>query len=462
MLPFRPDLRCERTKWWMAAALALVLGVFLWRTVWPHSRFSVGRALPPGKLSPQLAVGGERAVLLAPDGSLWTWGLAIMASGGRTNTETPVQLGSDTDWRQVAMDRFNDTLAIKSDGSLWGWGGNGLGSYRSLSPVLRFTGSPRPARIGTNADWAEIRLGEGHALGLRADGSLWAWGRNFFGQVGDGSTNDPQTNVTQITTARDWKSIAAGYDCSFALKQNGTVWGWGEDPLDESWYPGRGHGIMSPHQVDPGSNWIAIASDSSSLVALRSDGTLHLYSRPLPEDQNGKPVPGAGAGGPSRGFRQLEPGHDWRSIYGLEDGFLAVRRDGSCWVIGGSRLGMLGLRGTSSERMNSLRPCALEPWALGGGYSTIVLLAKDGTLWSWGERLGWDATSWSRVVQIEDRVLGDRFSPEGLNRWAFQTLSVDRVPRRIWELPPGIRASLSRSARPSGTNSSRYPNPSSH
>ena len=220
-------------------ALVVVLGIVIWRFTSHRPEVTIGRLLPPGNVSPQLAIGLGGATLLAPNGSLWVWGYTGTFSRKGTNTEVPIQLGSETDWSQIAMGGWNNTFALKTNGTLWGWGGYEVESHGLPNPMKRYTKSAQPAQIGNSTNWTQIRAGQAYNLALKADGSLWAWGANDYGQAGDGTTNDFQPEITRITPDHDWKAIAIGddYDVyySFALKQNGTVWGWGPNIFDAPW-----------------------------------------------------------------------------------------------------------------------------------------------------------------------------------------------------------------------------------
>ncbi len=164
--------------WRARAALVLVFGIVIWKFTSHHPKISIGTALPPGIVSPQLAIGLGGATLLAPDGSLWIWGYTGTMFRKGTNTDIPVQLGVETDWSQIAMGGWNNTFAIKTNGTLWGFGGYECETHGLPNPMKRYTISAQPARIGADTNWAQIRAGKGYNLALKTDGSLWAWGQN--------------------------------------------------------------------------------------------------------------------------------------------------------------------------------------------------------------------------------------------------------------------------------------------
>src|ERR1035438_9899749 len=92
----------------------MVLGIVIWKFTSNPPNSSRGRSLPPGVVSPHLAIGLGGATLLAPNGSLWVWGYTGTMFRKGTNTEVPIQLGSETDWSQIAMGGWNNTFAIKT------------------------------------------------------------------------------------------------------------------------------------------------------------------------------------------------------------------------------------------------------------------------------------------------------------------------------------------------------------
>src|SRR5207253_3267747 len=208
------------------SSVLLLLLFILWQAQHNLFRLSVGQPLPRGKVVPQLFSGAwDVGVLLAPDGSLWCWG---GTEGPRTAlveepNQEPQRIGSAHDWCQLAAS-YSHALALKTDGSLWEWGSTwALTSAQSEGPRRKVT---EPTRIGTDSDWAQIAVGDGHSLALKRDGSLWSWGQNDHGQVGDSKTGK-QPAVTQIGHDQDWIDITAGADSSFALKKDRTLWGWG-------------------------------------------------------------------------------------------------------------------------------------------------------------------------------------------------------------------------------------------
>ncbi len=118
-------------------------------------------------------------------GTLWSWG---RHDDGRLGEErnfwerlSPNQIGTDTDWASVAAGS-DHSVAIKTDGTLWTWGDNEHGELGDGTTIDR----PEPVQIGDDA-WKQVSGGWDFTVGIRADGTLWAWGQNNYGQLGDGT-----------------------------------------------------------------------------------------------------------------------------------------------------------------------------------------------------------------------------------------------------------------------------------
>ena len=200
----------------------------------------------------QIAAGGAHTIALKSDGSLWAWGwneYGQLGDGTITDRTTPTRIGADTDWTQTAAGNQH-TIALKSDGSLWAWGCEDL----DRGCVIGITHNS-PIRIGTDTDWMLIDVnnrGE-HIIALKSDGSLWAWGNNYYGQLGDGSSGSVNAKYipTRIGTDTDWTQIAGGKLHTIALKSDGSLWAWG-DNRDGQLGDGTTNNISTPTRIDVG------------------------------------------------------------------------------------------------------------------------------------------------------------------------------------------------------------------
>lgn len=418
----------------LAGLVALI--IFMVLLVWflnlapKPSKFSVGKPLPAGKVTPRLISGFNNALLLAPDGSLWSWGENQAGVRGLLRTpgsySIPKRIGTDTDWQKISG-FWNYALALKSDGSLWGWGSDsGLqGAQRSGT-----RGSMMPAQIGTETNWAEVSVGCAHCLALKKDGSLWAWGQNDRGQVGNG-TNKNQMNPVRIGSDTNWKSISAGAFNGYALKNDGSIWGWG---LDISGAGSSRNDMLAPVQIAPGTNWTSISAHDYVLMAVKSDGTIWMGG------QNASWAARYYVKSQTTNFTRIGTNTDWQEVSPGQSHFFARKRDGSWWVSGivsqGSSTRLFGMN-TADGLMRV--PFDIDPWAFANGFGNSLLLTRDGTLWTWGDRIG-APSSRNRLWLLIDQLVSKL--PGKFARFNTQARVTDSDPYRLWEFPNSVRQSL--------------------
>jgi alpha-tubulin suppressor-like RCC1 family protein len=418
-----PGMRKWITRCAVAAAL-VGIGLLVVEYQLDRPGILIGEPLPAGKVRPILVTGYDSAVLLAPDGSLWAWGGTATHLRSLfpqpTISQVPRRIGAESDWARVAGG-LQHTVALKADRSLWAWGRNDEGEIGQGNFTNRYG---TPTRIGTETNWTKVCAGEAHSLALKNDGSLWAWGYNDSGELGDGTTNT-RAVPSMIGTNRDWRMIAANGFASFAIKSNGTLWNWGLEGTNN---------VLAPKQIGSGTNWQAVSTFELTFVALKTDGTLWQDSLTanlvasdsisvLPDD-----------------VTHIGRDSDWSEVYAGAFSFYARKKDGSWWVCGQNLDGQLGL-GISITALPSPQRLthSLEPWAFAPGNGTTLLLGKDGKLWTWGKRLGAAKPGAARqkILSFLTPVM-----------WVFPAIGlpfrkdIDRTPFLLWEVPTEVRRSL--------------------
>ena len=217
------------------------------------------------------------------DGTLWTWGRnAYGGVGDNTTTDrlTPVTtFAGGTNWKQVSGG-WRHMSAIKTDGTLWIWGNNAYGQLGTneatgstgggtLTPITTFVG-------GTN--WKQVSNGVGFTAAIKTDGTLWTWGYNNFGQLGDNTAINRSTPVTTFAGGTNWKQVA-GWNPAQAIKTDGTLWTWG---YNDGGQLGTNDLITRLTPVTTfagGTNWKRCGEKgyTTSVSAIKTDGTLWIW-----------------------------------------------------------------------------------------------------------------------------------------------------------------------------------------
>jgi hypothetical protein len=317
-------------------AVVLFLGLF----------FKPNRRLPTGFKAPIVATGANHGVILASDGSLWTWGEDAfgwheLGLGSNVRTQAwPRRVGSDTNWVRVAAGG-STTLALKSDGTMWAWGEN---LYGQLGDGTTAREQPAPVRSVPGNDWKEVATGGPHSVALKRDGTLWSWGNNWAGQLGDGGTNFSRAPV-RVGSSSNWTRIWAGAIQNVGQQSDGSLWFWGWDYTRSS----RGSSIAVPTRVSADTNWASVGMGDYMVFAIRSDGTLWAWGR-LAQIYTGatngtlqawsQPAQlHAGAAKANQDSAPMRVGtdSDWRACASFAQACpVFMKRDGSVWCLDGS------------------------------------------------------------------------------------------------------------------------------
>ncbi len=275
-------------------------------------------------------------------------------------------------WLQVdANGNFN--LGIKQDGTLWAWGYNYTGQLGDGTTVKKYS----PIQIGTDTDWVKVSAGSSFSLAIKSNGTLWAWGENTYGQLGDGTTTNKLTPV-QIGTATNWsKIIGSGYHC-LAIKSDGSLWSWGWNNYGQLGI-GNNTNKSIPTRVGTDNNWVTISSKAVSSAAIKSDGTLWSWGR------NDYGQLGDGTNISKNSPIQIETSSIWNTVSLEETSMLAIKGDGTLWGCGNNFYGELGIGISGGGPYNLTQVGTDTNWQkVYGGASYAKAIKNDGSMWAWG------------------------------------------------------------------------------
>ena len=216
----------------------------------------------------RVSAGGSHTVAIRTDGTLWAW--------GSLHGFTPTQIGVAAHWAYVSAGGSH-SVAITTSGELWAWGSNSHGQIGdgTITTWENYNDRFNPVRIGTASIWASVSAGTTHTVAITTNGELWAWGNQWDGRLGDGeTTGDHQSTPIRIGMDTNWAQVSAGDLHTVAVRTDGTVWAWGANSYGQL---GDGTDIDRATPVQTGmltSSWASVSAGGSHTSATRWDGTL--------------------------------------------------------------------------------------------------------------------------------------------------------------------------------------------
>ena len=345
--------------------------------------FSMYVALPDtvdaaATVTQMVSSGCDNSFALKSDGTVWAWGintggqLGDGTSGADKNS--PVQIKGLTGIIAIASGRYH-TLALKSDGTVWAWGANFGGQLGDDTTINKSS----PVEVSELTGVIAIAGGGNHSLALKSDGTVWTWGYNNNGQLGNGTSGDgkDKSSPEQITGLSEVTNIAGGLDYSLAIKNDGTVWAWGNNEYGQLG-DGTNTDSNSPVKVTGLTDMTAIAGGYGHSLALKDDGTVWTWGYNIYEqlgdntntDRN-SPVMVSGLS-------------DVISIAGAYYHSFALKSDGTIRAWGNNAYGQLG-NGTNSDRSNPVQVSGLtNVISIAGGFAHSLAIKSDDTIWAWG------------------------------------------------------------------------------
>ena len=351
--------------------------------------------------------GGARGTIgLKSDGTVWTWGVNGFGKLGIGETNTvrvsvPVEVRDSGNVSylnsiQAIMGCETHNVALKSDGTVWSWGYNAFGQLGNGT---------------TNDAWLPVQTGLDAAppltsvtklggrpyftLAVKSDGTIWAWGMNRYGQMGNGTVNPltgPQVTVPGLVSD-SWpggainnpQQVTCGYQFGAAMTTNGTVWTWGSGSHGELGNGTTGSSYY-PAQVSGLTNITAISAGWIHILALKADGTVWDWGN------NSKGELGDGTTSNRPNPVQVMNVSNIVAVSGGDSHSSALDANGTVWKWGLNDLGELG-NGTSNAVANPV-PAKILVDSFGVGFSNIVMVSArdyhniavkaDGSVWMWG------------------------------------------------------------------------------
>jgi alpha-tubulin suppressor-like RCC1 family protein len=330
-------------------------------TIWQHNNSHLGYAAPllntGNGFTPtqeltlstnwqSISAGNGHVAAIKTDGSLWSWGGSGTGSGrlgNNTNNSSTIALReatSSTNWKQVSCASFS-TIALKTDGTVWGWGSlnnwYGSGNIVRSSPVQEFS---------SNTNWRLIQACSAGTLtyyvGIKQDGTLWSWGDNSKGQLGNNSAIFASTPVQESSSSTNWNYVLRSYErTTVAVKNDGTLWLWGDNAHSQLGIE-SGVFLITPTPIFTGTKWIDIhgakSSTSSTYIGIKDNGTMWTW-------------------GTSNPLTQVGTGRSWKtcSIASSSDTINALSTDGRLYVGGITEKYIFLAKGSGASAWTAIR-----------------------------------------------------------------------------------------------------------
>jgi len=285
----------------------------------------------------------------------------------------------------------NHSMAICSDGSVWTWGYNNFGQLGDGTTTQHSSAITMPSFLGATM----VAGGGWHSLALKSDGTVWGWGQNNLGQTGDPASTTTFVPV-KVASLSGVVAIAAGTNHSLALKSDGTVWAWGSNTSGQLG-DGTTTSRTTPVQVSGLTGVVSIAAGDLHSLAVRSDGTAWGWGN------NSFYQLGDGTITPRKTPVQVSGLTNVKEIDGGMTHSVALKNDGTVWAWGANSAGQLG-DGTTTSRSTPVQVSGLSSvnHVIAGGYHNIALMPASSVL-CWGRnaegQLG-DGTTTNRTTPV--------------------------------------------------------------
>ncbi len=332
------------------------------------------------------AAGNYHTAALTTDGTLYMWGrnyYGQLGLGNNINKNTPqkVQVDGVTEWKMISTG-YSHTAAITADGKLYMWGTN---NYGQLGFGVRNNNLYAPAQISTTEQWQSVSAKSLHTLAITADGKLYAWGANGNGQLGLGHTAIQSIPaLVNVEGVNNWKSVTTGHGHTVAITTDGKLYVWGANESGQ-----LGFGVHSeialyttPTQISATEQWQSVSTKFSHTVAITTDGKLYVWG--------------------DNSYGQLGFGHTaiqniplsvnvegvsaWKTASAGYSHTMAITTDGKLYAWGDNDYGQLGL-GNSGDTQNTPQQVGDKTYwkSVSAGNDFTLALTDEGKLFIWGQ-----------------------------------------------------------------------------
>lgn len=292
------------------------------------------------------------------------------------------------------------TIPGGSFGSMFGWGRNGFGTVGDNSFIYRSS----PVQAGSATSWVNVTAGSSFCLALRTDGTLWGWGQNSSGSLGLGNTYNIGSPV-QIGALTGWTAIGATKGCGFGINA-GRLFSWGANSYGEAGTNSPASTrTSSPVQIGAGQTWASIGGGYYHALGITTTGQLWSWGRNFRGQLGQNNSIYLNRSSPV----QVGSLTNWSQARGLQADSFALKTDGTLWFVGG--FNSYGQGGISSpfQVSSPTQIGALTTWSKlptsSATSNSMAAINSSGQLFTWGRnhygQLGQNNTTYrSSPVQV--------------------------------------------------------------
>jgi alpha-tubulin suppressor-like RCC1 family protein len=310
----------------------------------------------------------------------WTWGSnsdGQLGTSNVTNRSSPVrEITSSCNWLQLRAG-VATSMGLKQDSSLWLWGNNVCGQLGDNT----VTSKSSPVReITSSTTWCQIGTSFYTMSGVKSDGSLWAWGKNTYGQVGDNTIVNKSSPVREISSSATWCQTSPGYSHTAALKTDGTLWGWGNNGTGQLGTCNLSNRSSPVREISSSTNWCQVSAGLYGTLALKTSGTLWGWG----SNECGK-FGNNSTSNVSSPVQEISSSTTWCQTSAGFAHSIALKTTNTLWAWGCNACGALGDNSTVSRSSPIQEATSATNWCqVTAGFGRSGALTTASTLWMWG------------------------------------------------------------------------------
>ncbi len=328
-----------------------------------------------------IAAGETHTMALMDDDTVRTWGCnsyGQLGHGTDTDSNRPVQVPGLNNLKAIACGGYH-TIVLEDDGAVWAWGNNEYGQLGNGTEEISLI----PVRAADLNHVISVAGGDMHTIAIRDDGTVWTWGNNEYGQLGDGTNTDSNVpvSVSSVFNVRQVISVAGGGSHTIALGNDGTVLAWGRNSYDQLGKSVRAQTGTPVQAYRLDNAIISVAGGELHTIALGEDGKVRTWGN------NKYGQLGNGTNADTSVATEVKNLADAIAIAGGEMHTIALTENGTVMAWGGNEHGQLG-NGTETDSNTPVQVSDLEDIsAIASGSNHGMALGADGRVRTWGDNL---------------------------------------------------------------------------